>query len=329
MSALDELVLELTDWCPLSCAHCSSCSGSTCVNHLDVSIANRLVDEAASLGATRVSFGGGEPTASPAFLDIVRRTVSRGMVPEVFTCGVAGNGSHPIPLPEPLVSSLSAIPKVRVIFSLHGPSLETHEAITGVPGSYQALIRSLDASQKAKINCQVNFVPMKPNAEKFGAVLRFAKNRGIPRVSVLRFVPQGRGAPNARFLQLSVSEEGRFLELLVHLRQNSEVDIRTGSPFNHLLPDNRVPCRAGISKIVVQADGNVLPCEVFKESRRRNWGVNVSSIPLTVALRSPQISALRERLLALDCLQCPVHALDRTTLLDRGRDGHQEAPVHV
>ena len=308
MCALSELVLELTDWCPLNCKHCSSNSGPTCRNHLSGEAALRLVREASELGAAKISLGGGEPTASPNLLAVVESANRHLLAAEVFTCGAMREGDRLGPLSADLMQALASVGGVKLIFSVHGPDSNVHDGITRSPGSFACLIASLDACLARGMDGELNFVPLRPNRACLEGIVELAEARGIERVSVLRFVPQGRGLGHRAELELTRKEEDRSVEELVQLRATTEVEIRTGSPFNGIMPGNRVPCRAGQSKLVVQADGNVLPCEVFKHSERRSWGLSIHRQSLAEILCSPQLLRLRAQLAESACLDCPVHS---------------------
>lgn len=308
MSALGELVLELSDWCPLRCRHCSSNSGPDCCNRLRRDAAFRVINEAHELGFGKVSFSGGEPTASADFLGALRAAIEHGMEAEVFTCGVAVRESVLAPFSRVLIDALRDAPGAKLIFSLHGPDARAHDAISQATGSFKCLIASLDSCLGCAIRCELNFVPLRPNVDGFPNIVGLAEERGVERISILRFVPQGRGARARSELELTAEEEGEFLEDVLRLRSHTGVEIRTGSPFNDIVPGNAVPCRAGSAKLVVQADGNVLPCEVFKHHDRRGWSLNVHRSSLREIMHSPQLDALRRTLRATQCLECPVHS---------------------
>ncbi len=257
MCAIDELVLELTDWCALCCKHCSSESGPHRKTHLRPDVAQGLIEQAASLRANRVSFGGGEPVSSPLLLEALAHVIALGMIPEVFTCGVERRGSHPGPFSDSLVRELNKVKPLSLIFSLHGPDAQTHDHITQTPGSFHAMLNSLDRSVASGIHCEANFVPVRPNVKTFAQAVTLAASRGIRKVSILRFVPQGRGETNRKELELSEEEEDAFIRKLLGIRQVAGLEIRTGSPFNCIIPGNNIPCRAGRCKLGVQADGNV------------------------------------------------------------------------
>lgn len=328
MNGFEELTLELTDWCPSLCIHCSSNSGPACANELGRHLALRLVDEAKNLGAQKVSFGGGEPTASEGFLSVLRHTLALGMHAEIFTCGFESQSGRPTSLDNQLLDAIAPLRNVKLIFSAHGAREETHDAVTQKRGSFDALVGSITASHAREITCEMNFVPLRVNIADFSKLVDLAEQLGMGRVSVLRFVPQGRGLTNIRQLELSASEEDAFVAELVRLRAETDVEIRTGSPFNRIVPGNAVPCRAGSGKLVVQADGNVLPCEVFKHDDRKEWNLSVHRQCISEMLKSPELRALRAFLENTSCLDCPVHKALRDQLIAEVEHEHlSEATV--
>ena len=314
MKGFEELTLELTDWCPSECLHCSSGSGPSCTNSLSRELALRLVDEAARLGAAKVSLGGGEPPASDSFFPVVRRVLESGMLLEVFTCGLATTNHCIVSIPSAIIENCAGLKDIKFIFSFHGASRNVHDYITKTPGSFDLSLNSLQECLGSGIDCEINFVPMRVNVNEFEKLVELAEGLRINRISVLRFVPQGRGLQNRQELELSRDEEDLFVESLLRLQTERHIDIRTGSPFNGIVPSNGVLCRAGTGKLVVQANGNVLPCEVFKHHERCKWNLSVYKQTLTEILSTPQITVLRNILGESNCLVCPVHGALRARL---------------
>lgn len=307
-TSLHELVLELTDRCPQRCLHCSSSSGPQLRTHLPEEVALRLIHEAAVLGAEQVNFGGGEPLCSPRFFAVLDRVLELGLRAEIFTSGVLGVGREVRPWPQTVVERLRGHDPLKIIFSVHDASPTGHDRITQAPGSFAAMLDSLDRSVAAGIRCQMNFVPLRPNAARLPEVAALCRKHGATRLSILRFVPQGRGLRHRELLELSEAEEEALVADILSIRGTCGVDIRTGSPFNGIVPGNGAPCRAGSGKLVIQADGNVLPCEVFKHSQTRDWGLSVHKQSLSEILESSTLTRLRQSIRVNDCLSCPVHS---------------------
>ncbi len=324
MEGLEEITLELCNRCPQQCLHCSSVSSPLSTDQLDRSRTLQLIHEAASLGTRRLSLGGGEPFLSEHLNEVLTEAATWGMELEVFTCGMAEVPPRLAPLPSDLLAALTKIPRLKLIFSLHGAVASTHDYLTQTEGGYSTLLTSLRRCTLLGITCEINFVPLRPNAKEFGELVSLADSLNVRRVSVLRFVPQGRGARNRDALKLCHNEEDMFVRRLLALREQSRVEIRTGSPFNGIVPGNRVPCRAGFRKLVVQPTGNVLPCEVFKHQRRCQWHLSIYERSLVDILQDASLTALRKRLQDSDCLQCPVHHTLREQ--QKAQGGYERIP---
>lgn len=329
MEGFEELTLELTDWCPCKCLHCSSNSSPACVNSLSEEFALRLVEEVARIGAKKVSFGGGEPTAVESFLPVVGRVDELDMCAEVFTCGAVGIGENLGVLPAENLNFCKRLAGVKFIFSIHGATAEVHDYIAQTPGCFEVMRFSLEKCLATGIECEINFVPTRINSREIEGIVELAEEYGLQRVSILRFVPQGRGNKNREELELCREEEDSFVDRLLRLREKTSVDIRTGSPFNGIVPYNAIPCRAGDSKLVVQADGNVLPCEVFKHDERCRWNLSVYDQPIKQILESQQLAILCDLLKGSNWLECPIHSSLRARAKSRGIHGLSEHTVQT
>ncbi len=310
MHHLKELIIELTDQCPHKCRHCSSCSSPKCANHLSKEVVGKILNEAELILAEKVCFGGGEPTISPIFGWTLSKVRDAGMESEVFSCGVNYDDHKKlIPFSKKVLNDLASCSKNNtVVFSIHGHQSEQHDYITRVPGSFEMMKRSISKCLDRGINCVANMVPTKLNRKNLREIVDLVDNLGMPKLSLLRFVPQGRGEVNRKELELTSMEEDKFVADLLHIRDNTNVELRTGSPFNGIVPDSFVPCKASISKVVIQADGNAIPCEVFKATDRKDWGTSVYRQTLQEILDSNSFSKLREKLIGSHCFECPIHS---------------------
>lgn len=307
MKYFEELSLELTDCCPLRCMHCSSSSTSLCNNCLSSDVVKKLVDEAVLIGANKISLGGGEPAIAKNFISVLSYLSTKNISVEVFTSGVT-NFNNKIELySNELIEAISNFGNLKLIFSIYGASQKTHDSITQTPGSFIATVGSLKNCLSANIKCEVNYVPLRANSHDFEDLVNLIKSYGLNKISILRFVPQGRGIGNRDILEMSAEEEDAFIANLLHLREVNDFEIRTGSPFNGIIPGNKVPCRAGFAKLVIQSNGNVLPCEVFKHHERHNWNLSVYKHSISEILASKQITTLRSQLAKSNCLRCPIH----------------------
>jgi len=308
MKDFEELTLELTDCCPLHCLHCSSNSSPECKNCLPEDIIKNLIDEAVSLGVRKISLGGGEPTIAQSFGNVISYLSQKKISVEILTSGLTNFHRNIECFPDDFVRNFISYSAFKLIFSLYGSTPEIHDLTTQIVGSFQASLQSIKKSLDAEINCELNYVPLRINKDCFEELIDLANSLGIKKISILRFVPQGRGHKNKDMLEMSFEEEEAFVEKLLRLKKESGIEIRTGSPFNSIIPGNNIPCRAGFAKLVVQANGNVLPCEVFKHHNRCNWKMSVYKHSLRDILQSRQIKILESRLKKSNCFDCPIHS---------------------
>jgi radical SAM protein with 4Fe4S-binding SPASM domain len=112
------------------------------------------------------------------------------------------------------------------------------------------------------LTSEVHFVALKRTYKDLQSIADFVKHLGVSRISVLRFVPQGRGY----LLSHDMLTSSQYLELkaMIESLRNSGMDIRTGSPFNFLLLSNRPKCNTAIDRLIIAPDLNIYPCDAFK-----------------------------------------------------------------
>ena len=121
---------------------------------------------------------------------------------------------------------------------------------------------SLIRTSGAGMNVDVHFIPMKPNYRQFPDIIECLEITGIKNISILNFVPQGRGRENKEELMLNEEELKEFSEILKKEREHFSGKIRIGIPLNGKLSHL---CTAGTEKLVIRYDGTILPCPAFKE----------------------------------------------------------------
>ena len=124
------------------------------------------------------------------------------------------------------------------------------------------LLDSLFNAAYIGIDTDVHFIPNKLNYKEILDLLELIEIVKVPNISLLSFVPQGRGKENANSLELSKMEKEEFFSLLEQAKRVYSGNIRVGIPFateqTHL-------CTAGLQKIDIKYDGTILPCPAFKE----------------------------------------------------------------
>lgn len=261
---LNEIKMEVTHACVLRCKHCSSLAFDKCLRQMDWDECHRVLSEAAKMGVKEVAFSGGEPLLWKPLQDAVSFASGNGMNVFLYTTGNAPNAFD-------IFERLKASGLSRVMFSLYGPDKERHDAVTMVKGSFEMTLASVRKCLSFGLDVEFHFVPMPQNYGELTAVALLGRELGTSRVSVLRLVPQGRGADGQ--MQLGHDQNLELRDSIIELR-NKGFDIRTGSPYNFLMLREKPQCRSGIDRLTISPDFNITPCDAFKQISSAHLGVS-------------------------------------------------------
>lgn len=307
---LKELCLEVTDICVMECRHCSSCSGkygTDMPNHMPLPQAKQVVKELSELGGKILEISGGEPLLYPELHDLCHYASNLDLEVRVYTSGVHPASEKKLQeLRSEEIEDLKRLGVNRIIFNLEGASSATHEKIMGIKGVHDLVINSVKNAKAAGLWTGVHFVPMKPNFRELPNVAKLCSSLGVNELALLRFVPQGRGRTNRKWLELSQAQFEEVLRSAANLmKEYHEPKIRVGCPMDFLsfFEPSIEPhqCKAGRCTCVISPNGEVLPCPGFKNSHEFVAG-NVNAEPLKAIwqkgfrslreLRSDKISGL-------------------------------------
>jgi radical SAM protein with 4Fe4S-binding SPASM domain len=259
-----DLTIEVTKKCPLNCLICSSEAGLPYQNELSTSQIKRIIKDAKELGTKNVCFSGGEPFEHPDIAELCIFAKSLGLEVHIYSSGNTRNKCNLLSSirEDILIQVKDSIDKL--IFGLQGPNAETHELITRVPGSFENAISSIEKAAKHSIPVEIHFVPVRLNYKLLPEMVNFSKKAGIVRVSILRFVPQGRGKTYNSLLNLNKDELLSLKCTLSDIAKSDSPRVRIGAPFA-VLGVSQAACTAGENRATIRADGAVFPCEALKQ----------------------------------------------------------------
>lgn len=268
MHNLKELKIEVTQKCPLNCLHCSSESNKAKDVELSFKEVSKVVQEAKEMGVKKIAISGGEPLLYDYLIDVIKECNRHYISTIIYTTGI-----KTIKLEIPSDKYIKDVKRTginKIIFSIHGSVPETHDKITRISGSFEKTINSVKRFIRNGINCEFHFVPLKLNFKELARIYILAKKLHIERISVLRFVPQGRGELIKDLFSLSCEEHKLLRKMILELRSKNKVQIRVGSPYNILLLEKDVHCEAAKTRMIIVPNGNAYPCDAFKRYEYKN-----------------------------------------------------------
>lgn len=287
-----DLCLEVTQKCPLECLHCSSESGPECTTYFPQKEAKNIIREASELGLEEISISGGEPLEYPYLDEILKTAEKNGLDIRLYTSGNTLDNGKVRNLGQKDIKRLSSLGVSKFIFSLLGSTPETHDDLTSSEGAFHNTIESIKASVLSGKQTELHFVLMRPNFSELKDVFDLSDQLDVDQVSILRFVPQGRGGKNRKALSLTKRQKENLKQHLEEIA-SPEYAPRLGAPFNPLQISEPAQCNAGQGKVCIQPDGSAHPCEAMKQIHE---GINILNTSLEEFIKETYGSSFLSRM---------------------------------
>lgn len=300
---LRELKLELTQQCPLACVHCSTDSHRKRTSALTEETVIRLLHEGSCLGLEKVAFTGGEPLLVPYLSEVIRESSSLGIQSSLYTCGAADSELNPLNLQTGITLAEAGLGKF--IFSLYSHRADLHNSVTRYQ-SFGTTIAALQTALKTSVAVEIHFVAMRRNFRHLTDLVEAAARWGVHRLSVLRFVPQGRANNIADREDLTPDEMHELRDSITAARAAyPQVNVRAGSPYN-VLGIGYTPCDAAQEVLVVNHRGQIFPCDAFKNVNYHDpkFGSVLDRSLKEVWEKSAYLNHVREELAAGPIIEC-------------------------
>lgn len=287
---LKEITIEITQQCPNCCVHCSSMSSTAKSSFLPIEIIERVIDDAVELGCQIVSLSGGEPFMYCDLLRLVNIIKERKLYIQIYTSGICMIENQQVSIPLAVLKELHG--KVdKYIVNCEAADEETYDRVMGTSfhgfEKMQEFVHNVVAMGET---VEAHFVPMKLNYKQIPEVVDLCAKLGVSKISFLRLVRQGRCMANSNQIIMDDGEQQQVYSLINECKNQKKIEVRTGIPLQKCV--NRINCLTGSVKMVVRYDGNVYPCEAFKNDQPNHIAHasadNVKSFPLADIYRQSQ-----------------------------------------
>ncbi len=272
---------EITRRCNLKCIHCRSSSELVVNQHPDFSLeeAYRVIDDVSSFAKPVVVLSGGEPLLRGDVFDIAKYGTEKNL----RMC-LATNGT----LVTDEVCKKLKTSGIRIVsLSLDGVSAEVHDDFRSQKGAFDGTINAARLFKKHNIEFIINSSFTKRNQEEIPKVYKFAKELGATAWYMFMIVPTGRGEDIMKEL-ISKEDYEDILEWHYDMEEaEHDMLVRpTCAPhyYRIVLQKSRGKkdklkrrslkfstggskgCIAGQLIVLIDVDGEVLPCSYFPKS---------------------------------------------------------------
>ena len=260
---LSEISIEILQRCPNRCIYCSSHSNPQATHIISFEIIKNIIDDAKSLGCKTVCLSGGEPFLHPQILDIISYIAKQQLICYVYTSGIYMKDEVYSSLPNEYIEAIRGMVD-KVIFNVEADSSALYDQIMGTDvGGFDMMKKSINDCVSSGLVVETHVVPMQVNFKHLKSIFEMCYQLGVSKVSILRLVLQGRALENLSLVKLSGKDNREVTKLIKALNESYKGKVRIGLPYSDSYC--RIYCKAASDKINVRYDGNVYPCEVFKD----------------------------------------------------------------
>ncbi len=257
-------VWEVTLACDLACRHCGSRAGRARPDELDTAEALDLVAQMADLGVLEVTLIGGEAYLRDDFADIVRASTKAGMITSMTT------GGRGLTIERARAAKEAGLASASV--SVDGLA-ETHDALRGVKGSFDAAMRAIENLHEAGVPVSANTQIGRASLREIPAVFERLVAAGIHSWQVQITVAMGRAAdePDLLLEPYQMLEVMPMLGRLKAVADAAKVRIWPGNNVGYFGPyetklrgtlprGHMSSCGAGRSTLGIEANGDIKGC---------------------------------------------------------------------
>lgn len=260
---LSEISIEILQRCPNRCIYCSSHSNPQATHLIPFEIIKNIIDDAKCLGCKTVCLSGGEPFLHPQILDVISYIAKKRLTCYVYTSGIYMKDEVYSSLPNVYIEAIRGMVD-KVIFNVEADPSALYDQIMGTDvGGFDMMKQSISDCVSSGLVVETHVVPMQVNFKHLKSIFEMCYQLGVSKVSILRLVLQGRALENLSLVKLTAEDSREVTKLIKILNESYKGKVRIGLPYSD--SNCRIYCKAASDKINVRYDGNVYPCEVFKD----------------------------------------------------------------
>ncbi len=252
---------ELTWRCNLRCIHCVVAAGEDKEDEPTTRELKGIAWQLAQAGVQSVTYSGGEPLSRLDFFEIAEHVAELGLSAQMATNGLL--------ITEEVAMRLRRL-NIATQITLNGATAPSHDAFTGVHGSWDKSVRAIRLLIAAGVPVTVATIATKRSAPEVSAIIDLAARLGVTVFRLIPFVPCGRGRQH-RELELASREMRQLTVLLREIRASGRMNILplefeetlNAPPMYGCAPTTHIGCDGAIAYCTISTTGDVLPCSFF------------------------------------------------------------------
>ena len=241
-------IMELTYRCPLNCKHCYIDKETVQrKNELKKNEYFRFIDAFRDMGGLYVILTGGDPFLHPDIEEIFKYLRKKRIAVSVMSSGYRTD--------KELLKRLVSYGLTGFQASIYGPDPDTHDNFTGIKGSFEETLKTLELLRNNGIEVQAAVSVNTLNISLFNEIRYLLKNKGFKAVYNFEMFPKRSGDTSPVSLNISDTE---LFDCLKKIDWRPELRLKDKGPEDH-------PCNAARSLFSIDPEGNIFPCLEIRE----------------------------------------------------------------
>ena len=290
---IEEIKIELTNYCKRGCIHCSSDAKTNDKIGLNIEEVFNIVDQASDMGVKSICLTGGEATEYKELKTVVNYINKKGIKEiKLYTM------CEPTPEKLRLIKRLKDLGLTDVVYSLT-VSLTTDNKVR-----FDNIEEFLNEISNI-MNISFHYCLTTKTIEDIyllDSIISRLNQDNFKGLSFLRYVEHGRGTDE---LMLTSEDLKNLKPKIVALFEKYPNKIHLGSPFN-ILNITYTPCKAGEKTMIIGFDGSVYPCDAMKYFNYLGSGGNIYNSTLQDIYNSSYFNEIRKyaNIINEECAYC-------------------------
>lgn len=268
------ILAELTHRCPLGCPYCSNpVALERAQGELDTATWQRVIGEAAALGALQIHFSGGEPMVRTDLVALVGHAHATGLYTNLITSAVLLDERRLAPLQD------AGLDHVQISFQ--DTVAENADRIAGYAGGHEKKLRAARLVRDAGLALTINAVMHRQNLARLPEMIDLALALGAGRLEVAQVQYYGWALKNRASLIPTRAEVRAAVALVAEARER----LKGRLVIDHVVPDYYAKwpkaCMGGWARqfINLTPSGLALPCHAAQGISGLRFE-NVRQVPL-------------------------------------------------
>ena len=279
-------LLQVNRFCNLRCSHCSQAaplvSASANLRELSTDAWKRVLVKLAQCAVPRVRFTGGEPFLRPDLAELSCAARTLGLEVSYVTNGLL--------LLRRTVEWLQDIEPTAIWISIYGYPAHVYEHVSGIPGSFERVLRSVEALVRKRLHLGMYFPVGTDNHAQVREFIRYAHSAGVRSLKLMQVLPHGRAVEAGALSTPSAAVLERTLDLVLEAMEHCQgmsvkFSLRSGQARLFQARGFTIPpdlrCSVGTQHVwTVDSLGKVLPCCLFlNKSAPELFDLSVGDVP--------------------------------------------------